>query len=153
MSLAELQERFDTLTAKSKQLRDERKAVKKELGQAGKELFEEEAKSLFVAYPDLESFAWTQYTPHWNDGDTCHFSVYNDEPEINGEEVCDEEYNHKTQKYEKIADYPTWIRPAQEKICAFLDKYSKEAYEEMFGDGVKITVTAKGIEVRRYSHD
>jgi hypothetical protein len=28
---------------------------------------------LFEEFPELESFSWTQYTPYFNDGDTCEF--------------------------------------------------------------------------------
>jgi hypothetical protein len=32
----------------------------------------------------INSFSWTQYTPYFNDGDSCEFGVRNDDIEING---------------------------------------------------------------------
>ena len=42
--------------------------------------------SLVLALTALTSFAWTQYTPHWNDGDACTFSAHTDYLYINGSE-------------------------------------------------------------------
>jgi hypothetical protein len=39
---------------------------------------------LFKQAPNLKSFGWTQYTPYFNDGDTCEFSIHFDYPYING---------------------------------------------------------------------
>jgi len=42
----------------------------------------------------IENISWTQYTPYFNDGDTCEFSVNTDYLEINGED----EYSNKMYK-------------------------------------------------------
>ena len=42
----------------------------------GKRLVEDSFKLLFENYPDVEAVRWTQYTPYFNDGDTCTFSVH-----------------------------------------------------------------------------
>ena len=48
-------------------------------------------KELFDKSEKIESFSWTQYTPFFNDGDTCEFGVHCDDPYVNGEYVgeCD----------------------------------------------------------------
>lgn len=58
---------------------------------AAQAYFEEGCKELFARHPEMESFAWSQYTPYWNDGDVCEFGVYTGDPEINGREVKEEE--------------------------------------------------------------
>lgn len=51
--------------------------------------FEDATALLFKQFPKLERFSWRQYTPHWNDGDTCQFSARTEYIEVNGEqEVC-----------------------------------------------------------------
>lgn len=40
--------------------------------------FEEQAQELFARIPEIEEFSWTQYTPYFNDGDECVFSVDTD---------------------------------------------------------------------------
>jgi len=46
---------------------------------------------LFKQAPNLKSFGWTQYTPYFNDGDTCEFSVHLDYPYFNG--IDSEDYD------------------------------------------------------------
>lgn len=38
-------------------------------------LFEELTSGFFRAYPEVKNIFWTQYTPHFMDGDDCVFSV------------------------------------------------------------------------------
>lgn len=39
------------------------------------ELLLKKAKELFDNFEELEEFTWTQFTPHFNDGDPCEFRV------------------------------------------------------------------------------
>lgn len=41
----------------------------------GKEIITQWLLQLAEFIPDLEAFHWTQYTPYFNDGDACTFSV------------------------------------------------------------------------------
>lgn len=49
-------------------------------------LFKQSLKDIFKKHKKLVSFSWTQYTPHWNDGDECVFSAHTDYLYINGSE-------------------------------------------------------------------
>jgi hypothetical protein len=62
---------------------------------------------LFKQAPKLKSFGWTQYTPYFNDGDTCEFSVHLDYPLINGsneeyDDVDEDEISIKIYDYKKL---------------------------------------------------
>jgi hypothetical protein len=46
---------------------------------------------LFAQAPKLKSVSWTQYTPYFNDGDTCEFSAHTDDLAINGASHYDED--------------------------------------------------------------
>src|ERR1044072_5669755 len=46
--------------------------------QIAQEVFNSGAKAVFADNPIIESFAWTQYTPYFNDGEPCIFSVKRD---------------------------------------------------------------------------
>lgn len=76
---------------KINQLKEEFKAVVKDK-------FLEIAKGVFTEHPILYSFAWNQYTPYFNDGDSCEFSANTDYLDIRfkGEEekaiIDSEEY-------------------------------------------------------------
>lgn len=51
-------------------------------------------KDIFETAPKLKSVSWTQYTPYFNDGDTCYFSAHIDDLELNGvSEYSDDEDN------------------------------------------------------------
>jgi len=39
---------------------------------------------LFAQAPKLKSVSWTQYTPYFNDGDSCEFSAHTDDLYVNG---------------------------------------------------------------------
>jgi hypothetical protein len=57
---------------------------------------------LFKQAPNLKSFGWTQYTPYFNDGDTCEFSVNIGYPWVNG---GNEDYDDESDISIKIHDY------------------------------------------------
>jgi hypothetical protein len=60
--------------------------AKRDSVKVGERLFRECVSELFDEHPDLQSFQWNQYAPHWNDGDECVFGVYWDSLSVNGEE-------------------------------------------------------------------
>ena len=49
--------------------------IKNSANKAQNKNFNAAIKMLFKEHPDLESFSWTQYTPHWNDGDEITFEA------------------------------------------------------------------------------
>lgn len=44
---------------------------------------------------DFKSFSWNQYTPYWNDGDTCEFYAHTDSIYIDDEDEPTYEYDLK----------------------------------------------------------
>lgn len=60
--------------------------AKRDSVKVGEKLFRECVDELFDEHPDLKSFSWNEYAPHWNDGDECVFGVYWDSLSVNGEE-------------------------------------------------------------------
>ncbi len=128
-----------------------------------KRIFENEAKAI-VEELGIKSFSWTQYTPYFNDGDACVFSVYNDYPAINGH---DEYEGPDAPKYlygealaalspEERAEYDRAqeeYRAPYKRVAEFLRSWEEEDFLFMFGDHVEVTVTKDSIEVDDYSHD
>jgi len=45
--------------------------LKKDALTLSKEVFNDWCKEIFEKHPKVESFGWNQYTPYFNDGDTC----------------------------------------------------------------------------------
>jgi hypothetical protein len=113
--------------------------------ETAKEVMQDEIKrqaaELFEKFPDLESFAWTQYTDYFNDGDTCRFHVHSDMYylDINGERGEGAAYDD----------------PRAEAIGELLDSMDADDMEAAFGDHVKVTIRRSGeTEIEEYTeHD
>lgn len=118
-----------------------------------KDAFHEGARVLFKAHPILKRFQWTQYTPHYNDGDTCHFTVNRDRQFDFGsgdlEELTYYDWDPRTQK-STTRDTPK--TRAGHAVGEFLELFNDDMLEEMFGDHKEITVTSEGVEVGVYDH-
>lgn len=112
----------------------------------------------------IKSFGWTQYTPYFNDGDECTFSVNLDYSlEVNGEDT-DEingldwriKYYLKNGEYseEKTDEWDIELFKLVEEFKEILSSIDDEFYKDLFGDHVQVTVYENGnIEVEEYEHD
>ena len=120
--------------------------LRTEMQTVAKKYFQDNAKGLFATHSILERFAWTQYTPYFNDGDPCEFSAHVDYPEVND----DEEFFYYSDSKKKPTDPFTVAGLA---VVEFLKAFSGDDLEEMFGDHCKVTVTREGVEVEEYDHD
>ena len=92
--------------------------AKKTATQRGQQLFKNAVAALFDENPELESFSWKQFTPYFNDGDTCYFSVKEWSLEVN--DLSEEdmyEYDLILQNTpESIAQIKTEIQELEEQI-------------------------------------
>lgn len=129
--------------------RERIRALKDEAQKQAKAAFEAGAAEIFAKHPKLESFSWRQYTPYFNDGDTCYFSVRNDEVDLkfDGEEV--EDFYLGGAGDEENPE----LRAVGKDIHAFLGIFEDKDYEHLFGDHKKVTVHRKGTDVDDYEHD
>lgn len=110
-----------------------------------------ELKTIFTKHPKLESFSWRQYTPYFNDGDTCVFGVRNDELDIvfDGKSFWDWDARNTRADGARTPD----LKAAWDDIRAVLDVVPEEFYADLYGDHVTVTVTADGATAEEYSHD
>ena len=125
---------------------------------------------MFEETPKLKSFAWTQYTPYFNDGDTCYFSANTDYLTINGEHEDDATwsqekkviswgtYNRDKRIYEgrieqDNPEYDKELSEAVDKVKKFLNLFDDKFYQDQFGDHTMVTVTPNGIDTEDYEHD
>ena len=91
---------------------------------------------------ELESFSWDQYTPYFNDGDSCHFCVH-EIRRINEEDIYDLEYELSAELVEII-----------DQIQEVLNSIPDEFMEDLFGDHISVTVKRDGtIETEDCEHD
>lgn len=122
------------------ELKKKHAELKGQIREESKAFFKESSVKIFEKYPQIKSFAWRQYTPHFNDGDECVFSVHGD-AEINGMDVYERE---------EESDVPEKAYVECENLINSIDS---DTMKEMFGDHCKVVVTPKEIEVEEYQHD
>ena len=96
----ELEEKIKLLRTKNSEVYN----LKDEIFNLSKDVFEDGCKNIFEKYPKIESFGWNQYTPYFNDGETCFFSVNTDWIYINGDPADEADWISKT----KITNHGTW---------------------------------------------
>lgn len=175
------------------QYHETRKNLAKELEVNFKPLFTE----VFETFSNLTSVSWVQYTPHFNDGEPCEFSVYGFDFNTNDgyleqnfdkvnsyihylenevfpdstypyytEELCQQKYKiSRTEKlvgfipdsiknlsYQELKEYRDKLGVLH-SLKTLLNLIPYEIYNDMFGDGVEVTVTREKIEVEEYDHD
>jgi hypothetical protein len=110
-------------------------------------------------HPSVKALGWTQYTPYFNDGEECVFSVNGfhastkDEDE-RSEDLYDEGwvevYSYKSSKAEEGFGAQDWS-----DLIEFT-KVLGDAEEDLryaFGDHVRVIVTQNGIDVEEHEHD
>lgn len=122
-----------------------------------KEKLVSEIRNGFDAYvqqfikDDVVGIRWTQYTPYFNDGDECVFSVYDryvrfkDTPEDEGDysDGYLSLWGCEDKKRKKI------IQDINEALAAIPDEIMKE----VLGDHIQVTVDADGLTTEEYEHD
>jgi hypothetical protein len=157
-----LQETFDKLI-------EEQKALRAKFQETAQSLFKETTKQFFDNNPAVTAIHWTQYTPYFNDGETCVFSVgevyftnANSEQmeditrwgEYEGE---DEEVWSETSwgfKYHKDKNYEGVNLDDVAKFSALVSGYEmQEVMQEMFGDHVRVIASRAGFDIDECDHD
>lgn len=153
-----------------KKMNEELEAIRLQHLEKSKEIFGVITKNLFEKHSKLKSFSWTQYTPYFNDGDTCEFSAHTSDPLINEDEESDgnefeNEFEAEYGEYDKTTNsYPNKkqiLNPKYDKdlslalddVTEFLENIDEDNLKQMFGDHAKIIITAGGVEVEEYDHD
>ena len=155
---------MSTLQAKFDELLEKQRALQLEFQTTAQALFKETTKEFFDQNPLVESIVWTQYTPYFNDGDTCTFRVgcatfsNSDGTEIRwGEYNGDEEniWTYGDDCYNNDVPVPEGVNT---ELCDSFDRMLQDSAMEdvllaMFDDHVRVVVTRDGFDVEEYDHD
>ncbi len=138
---------LNDLTRRMKEMENEIKANGRELLA---DAFKEE---IFDKHPRIQSVSWVQYTPYFNDGDACTFSVCSDYPSYSylnedGELVDVDEYNDYSSDRDKSFD--AFGKDARTLLGSIPDSI----YLSIFDDHVKVTAYRGGtFSVDEYNHE
>ena len=161
--MSDLQAEFDKLL-------EEQRELTKRFQSKAQELFKQTTKLFFEKNPAITAMIWTQYTPYFNDGDTCEFSV--GDPSFTNVDDLDDlsrwgEYEGEDEdkwsesswgfKYqsEKKGTVFEGIDPASiEKFSSLIQSSEMEdVMKAMFGDHVRVVATRDGFDVDDHDHD
>ncbi len=161
LDLGELEKSLKDLNTKISGLRTE-------AAEQSKAAFNKMIKVFFETTPEIVRVVWTQYTPHFCDGDPCRFGVH--EPSFYRAEDADEddyEFNPYAEPgswcdqsskdiYAEVIKTDPRFKVVQKNIEKFYKMFNLvdyEYFEMMFGDGVQVTATKDGFDIDEYSHD
>jgi len=162
---------LDDIKRVKAEINELRERVKKQVS----DIFSGAVMELFVKYPNLTRISWTQYTPYFNDGDTCEFGSNHTSPAIYFSttvvEDPDEEYDryeeewseydyydyaagykNKTLKIDLTSDQLAELETAK-GVIEFLKNFDEDDMYNLFGDHQKVVITRNGIDVEEYEHD
>lgn len=140
MALADL-----AATVKAKQ-----EEMLKMIRAAGEPEIKAALKEIFAAHPSIASIRWTQYTPYFNDGEPCVFSVNSAEFILNGEDEWHDTWGDWDATLKKSVK-----TPLHEAIGRFSNEIETlgSAMLHIFGDHKIITCTREEIAVDEYDHE
>lgn len=172
MDFKELEKAFDDLQVRQAEM------IKKFREEAA-EIFKQSVRVLFNSSPDLQLITWTQYTPYFNDGEECVFSVNSPTfSNATGDDVHDIEYGEYdgdnpdvwavedvkhvlTSSYAGYADLRRVLSQAQLNV-KMMSKFAEiiqsswmeDCMKSSFGDHVKVSIDrALNISIEEYDHD
>jgi hypothetical protein len=166
-----------SIQAEFDKLLEERAELNKKFQIKAQELFKETTKEFFDKNPGITAVIWTQYTPFFNDGDTCEFSV--GEPSFTNAEGDDLDdctsYGEYEGDNESVWCEGDWILTGDSDYTkerrknmdmsgvdiASVSKFSgliqsgdmEDVMEAMFGDHVRVIATRDGFDVNDHDHD
>ena len=134
--------------------RVEQKKLNDSIQRHGKQAIADAFKSFFDKFPNVEAVRWTQYTPHFNDGDECVFDRHSFD--LKGEfteELISAEHTDDDGFYDCWdVNKKTELGKAARALNESFDD-TNDVFKVAFGDGVRVTATRKGFTVEDYDHD
>ena len=143
--------------SKFEEVRRLQEELKTKIAAIGRDDINEFFAPIFTANPALKAVKWTQYTPYFNDGEPCVFSVYDPDVMLDGVPdsyengwLCSYDFVH----YDRESPERKAHIEALPKINWDFELPDSAILEHIFGDGVEITVFRDGtITQEDYEHD
>lgn len=147
-------------------LAEEIEEARKKYIREGESALKNAFKEFFSENPMAKAVMWTQYTPYWNDGEACTFSVNTFELKIDPSQVRSdinlkdntEEYCHGDGCASGFFDHKKGT-PAEKKLVKEFEALEAACYRcdevllDVFGDHVLVVATAEGFKVEEWDHD
>lgn len=119
-------------------------------------------RDFFAAHPSVAAVRWTQYTPHFNDGDPCTFSVR--EADLRLQDGDDwltswDLSKHANGRLTRLLQGRTekGLDSLEDDFVKLSDLLQSDSLSGIlkitFGDGYEVTATREAITAEHYDHD
>lgn len=144
------------ITKALKDLSSKRKEIQREAQSRAREILAPGLEQFMKEHPEIEAVRWAQYTPYFNDGDTCEFSVGELLYKLVGADEEESDYDDGFTCMGTYGKPPGFAQQSWYKALAELENALSGAEEELlaaFGDHVRVTVTKNGVDIDDYDHD
>lgn len=161
--------KLETVIGDFEKINEQFQAQKSEACVKFKTAFELFMKDFFTLVPMVKQVRWDQYTPYFNDGDSCTFSV--NEPYfsnfIHDSDDFDDEEEEDTKQKQDNWEISTWdirdkeyeqygMTEEQKNLVQYVNDIiygNEEFFYDIFGDHQQIVITKDGITHDYYEHD
>lgn len=162
---------YDGLKTLSVEIANLKSSIRKKIDELVKPLFLHAFEEFFTKHNDVDAVRWSQYTPYFNDGDTCTFSVNDwyarpiiiaesvNSPEGLDEELaeqygCEDEDGFIDEYQYREGPAKTFMNSIKSDLSELFSLVDDDSMELMFEDHAEITVYRDGtITVEDCNHD
>lgn len=133
----------------------------KEIEELGKQAFKDIVKVFFQSNPEVQAVVWNQYTPYFNDGDTCEFMVCDPVFVTKGfdkNDLLSSSWEYETGEKENspvigiTAYHKNSYKDSYRSLSKFIAE-NQDVMEKCFGDHASVYVTPDEIIIEEYEHD
>lgn len=111
-----------------------------------------------LAVPGVDSIRWRQYTPYFNDGEPCEFSVHDVQVKLvdgdpEGGDYEDGYEDSWTLSYRAEREGVTLPTGLEDALKKWQSAHFESVARKNFGDHAIVTATRGGFSVEFYDHD
>ena len=131
--------------------------------ESAKSILIDEFKEFFEKNPEFTAIKWNQYTPYFNDGEPCEFSVGSifvttlaDSSEMDYYGEYEGEFEYGTPEYKENSNRIFHIGEVEQlaSISEFVrSDIGESVFRKCFGEHSIVVVTKDGVEIEEYDHD
>lgn len=124
-------------------------------------------KTVFDENPEIQAIAWVQYTPYFNDGDSCEFGIRDFNLKLSkaervrlgeNEEDVDEFDINDVNYWESDVHWSNKSAEAEHyrNIESYLNSFAEsleDIFKSAFGDHAQVVCTREGFTVDEHDHE
>jgi len=140
---------------KLQEIKEQYDAIKQKMQDDGKAALGEAFKEFFAANPNVQEICWRQYTPYFNDGETCEFSVHEFVFHTKTkDDLADDESEEEDDWFYSWSKSTTQVDNVNTKMFErLLNGLPDDLFKDVFGDHSEIRATTDGFDVEEYEHE